>query len=640
MPLKPAKIIWSDDGKLYNPDYDDVYFQPDLAIEESLYVYLKLNNLPERFKNLKEPSFSVGEFGFGTGLNFLLTCDLFFKTAPPNTQLNYISFEKNPLQKIDLIKIYQSWPDLKYIADAFLESYPPLIAGHHTIKIQGRINLTLCFGDIKDSLPEINAHMDAWFLDGFTPAKNPDIWSEELFTSMAKNTKKGATLSTFTAAAFVKNNLNKAGFHVEKAMGFGRKRKMFIGRLETSIEKIPDPYAISNPCYTNQKAIVLGAGIAGCSVAHALAARGWEAHLIDKHDVPASETSGNPVGIIYPKITVEKNVTGDFYTQSFCYSYQMLNILNTPGWVKSGVLQTEKSTEQAQRHKRMATELGLPHDFMYGVDQDRASEIAGIKIKTSGLYFPMAGYVAPPKFCKALSQHKNITFSNNTQIGRIEKQDQDWYVFDQNDQLIDKAPVLVLANGTCANENDYTNWLPLKYVRGQISELLENKGSQNLKTVLSHDGYTTPPVEGVHYIGASFERVEEIGDTIPTDHEHLHNLKMTQRHLPNSSIKDIKSGRVGYRCTTPDYMPIIGAVPDHNWFFDNIKWADRRKPNPKHIDGLYVSSGFGSHGMSTAPMAGEVIACIITGAPLPMPQSVLRLISPQRFLMRSLKKRA
>jgi tRNA 5-methylaminomethyl-2-thiouridine biosynthesis bifunctional protein len=223
--LNPAHLQWSDDGKLESTLYGDVYFQHTDGIAESRYVFLEQNRLPARFAAHNGGQFSVAELGFGTGLNFLLTREAWKNAAPQNGNLFFASIEKHPLTKDDLAKAYALWPQFGDDAAAILDQYPPLIAGFHHIFFNGA-RLMLCFGDVSDMLPELSGQFDAWFLDGFSPAKNPAMWTEDLFPQIAARTKPSGTLSTFSVAGHMRRALKAEGFTVKKIKGFGIKWSM------------------------------------------------------------------------------------------------------------------------------------------------------------------------------------------------------------------------------------------------------------------------------------------------------------------------------------------------------------------------------------------------------------------------------
>ena len=209
-------------------EFDDVYFSVEDGLAESKFVFLDRNNLPEEWQG--RDRFVICETGFGTGLNFLSAWQLFDETTTSEQTLDFISFEKYPLNREEIATYLTPWKNV--FGDrllALLDNYPPLIPGFHTIILNKKITLTLIFDDVNEAIPDLVADVDAWFLDGFKPATNPGMWSETLFHNMARLSHSGTRFATFTAAGVVRRGLAAEGFDVEKVRGFGRKRDMTIG---------------------------------------------------------------------------------------------------------------------------------------------------------------------------------------------------------------------------------------------------------------------------------------------------------------------------------------------------------------------------------------------------------------------------
>jgi tRNA 5-methylaminomethyl-2-thiouridine biosynthesis bifunctional protein len=214
----------------YSLDFDDVYYSSDDGLAETEYVFIKHNQLIERFSSLQAIEFTIIETGFGTGLNFFCAVKHFIDHAPANASIRFISIERYPLNVEDLIKANQSWPMFGELATQLHTSYTKLKDGLNTFNLcQNRIQLDLWIGDVSEHLPQIETPADAWFLDGFAPAKNVDMWSPQLFTELARLSKSNTTVATFTSAGHVRRQLQAVGFLVHKATGFGKKREMLHG---------------------------------------------------------------------------------------------------------------------------------------------------------------------------------------------------------------------------------------------------------------------------------------------------------------------------------------------------------------------------------------------------------------------------
>ena len=287
-----AQLEWRN-AQPYSSQYDDVYFSTDDGLAETEYVFLQRNQLEQRWQKLGNSIFTIAETGFGTGLNFLCAWQLWQKHASKAARLHFVSTEKYPLTQADLKQALALWPEFKVLSEALLAQYQNISNGFHRLVFdEGRVTLTLLIGDANQTLPQLKAQVDAWFLDGFAPSKNPEMWQPALFEQMARLSHTQTTFATFTSAGEVKRGLQSANFEVYKAPGFGKKREMLFGRFIGKRSKIET--------FSVKKAIVIGGGLAGTASAEALARRGWQVTLIERNAKLAQEGSGNPLGVLYP----------------------------------------------------------------------------------------------------------------------------------------------------------------------------------------------------------------------------------------------------------------------------------------------------------------------------------------------------
>lgn len=644
MPITPAQLRWTDTGDIESLDYGDIYFQRGQGYDESVYVFLNKNNLSNRFTDCKT-RFVIGELGFGSGLNFLLAAALWQRCAPATAHLHFISYEKHPIPKKDLEEIYALWEqDLKDFTAPLLDQYPPMVEGLHNLFFpQHNITLHLFFGEAHKNLPETDACVDAWFLDGFAPACNPDMWQDSLFHDIAKLTQQNGTFSTFTAAGAVKRGLEAAGFHVEKTQGFGRKRDMLTGYKKEPFT--PDQTAFASPLPKKATSIgIIGGGVAGCSIAHHLKQQGFDnITLYETAETIAAGASGNPVGIVYPKMTVDDSALGLYHRHAFCYSKNLLKTANaTTGWTPCGVLHLNQSLEDQDKSRRI-TDYHQADDYIQEVDAITATDIAGVPLMVSALYQPRAGYLNPVDFCHYLA--RDITVKTSTAITGLEKTNSGWRLY-QQDKEAGCHDIVVLANSHGLQQLFPQDWLELEALRGQITQAPTTDISTNLKCVICHDGYITPAQNSTHIIGATFQKEPySTTDLRPADQQE--NLDKLSTNIPCLDLPNPKelTGRAAWRASTPDKLPVIGAIPDFekfketyaHWRHGKKKERDLNKGAP-YIDGMFIATGFGAHGMTSAPLAGAIISALITGAPLPVPKTVLENIVPQRFILRGLKR--
>ncbi|MGA9705098.1 tRNA (5-methylaminomethyl-2-thiouridine)(34)-methyltransferase MnmD, partial [Pseudomonas sp.] len=245
-PVTHAQLDWDDQGRPHSRVFDDVYFSDQSGLEETRYVFLQQNRLQERFAALADGArLVIGETGFGTGLNFLCAWQLFEQHAAPGARLHFVSVEKYPLSHADLQRALALWPELSPLADQLLAQYIAIHQGFQRLVLaQGRVTLTLLIGDALEQLPQLDAQIDAWFLDGFAPAKNPDMWTAELFAELARLAAPGSTISTFTSTGWVRRLINAAGFKMKRTPGIGHKWEILRGEFLGWPAETPAPAVI------------------------------------------------------------------------------------------------------------------------------------------------------------------------------------------------------------------------------------------------------------------------------------------------------------------------------------------------------------------------------------------------------------
>jgi tRNA 5-methylaminomethyl-2-thiouridine biosynthesis bifunctional protein len=651
--LPHAQLDWDDHGRPRSRVFDDVYFSDQSGLEETRYVFLEQNRLAERFAALSASGrLVIGETGFGTGLNFLCAWQLFEQHAVAGARLHFVSVEKYPLSPADLQRALALWPELKPLADQLLKHYVAIHQGFQRITLaNGRVTLTLLIGDALEQLPQLDAQIDAWFLDGFAPAKNPDMWTAELFVELARLAAPGSTISTFTSTGWVRRLLNAAGFKMKRTPGIGHKweilRGEFLGWPPEVAPPVPEKPWFARPAAVNgeRRALVIGAGLAGCATASSLAARGWQVSLLERHARVAQEASGNPQGVLYLKLSAHGTALSQLIVSGFGYTRRLLESLQRgTDWDDCGVLQLAFNAKEAERHAQLAA--AFPEDLLQWLKQPEAQNRAGVGLAHGGLYYPEGGWVHPPALCQAQAAQANIELLSHQEALELRKVDDQWQAFD-GERLLASAAVVVLAGAAEIKRFAQSAELPLKRIRGQITCLAETPQSQALTTVVCAEGYVAPARLGEHTLGASFDFNSD--DLNPTTAEHVGNLAMleeistdlvTRLHISEQLVEDLQ-GRAAFRCTSPDYLPIVGPLADREAFLEvyaALSKDARLIPDIAcpWLDGLYVNSGHGSRGLITAPLSGELLAAWLDNEPLPLPRSVAEACHPNRFALRRL----
>lgn len=652
-PVTHAQLDWDDQGRPHSRVFDDVYFSDQSGLEETRYVFLQQNRLQERFAALANGGrLVIGETGFGTGLNFLCAWQLFEQHAAPGARLHFVSVEKYPLSHADLQRALALWPELAVFAEQLLAQYIAIHQGFQRLVLDnGRVTLTLLIGDALEQLPQLDAQIDAWFLDGFAPAKNPDMWTAELFAELARLAAPGSTISTFTSTGWVRRLINAAGFKMKRTPGIGHKWEILRGEFlgwpaETPAPAIIKPwFARPAPLPTERRALVIGGGLAGCATAASLAARGWQVSLLERHAGLAQEASGNPQGVLYLKLSAHGTALSQMIVSGFGHTRRLLEHLQRGlDWDGCGVLQLAFNAKEAERQAQLA-EAFAPQ-LLHLLDRSQAQVRAGVALEHGGLYFPEGGWVHPPALCEWQARHPGISVLNHHDVLDLRQADGEWQAWD-GDTLLAGAPVVVLAGAAEVKRFAASAGLPLKRIRGQITRLPQTAASQALATVVCAEGYVAPARLGEHTLGASFDFKSL--DLTPNAADHADNLALLQEISPDlrqrlqadSLDPEQLQGRAAFRCTSPDYLPIVGPLAAPQAFLDtySVLSKDARQvpdsPCP-WLDGLYVNSGHGSRGLITAPLSGELLAAWLDNEPLPLPRSVAEACHPNRFAIRAL----
>ena len=652
--VKPPQLNFNNEGVPCSSDFDDPYFSLKNGIEESHHVFIKGNRLKQRWEHINaEDIFIIAELGFGFGINFLTTCQQWIQNTPKQGRLHYISFEKYPVSTRDLDLCYTKFNLHTQLSQKLIQDYPIAIEGSHRIHFDNYdISLTLIYGDALSYLKKSNFYAHAWFLDGFSPNKNPQLWNIEIAEQVYRLTQQHGTFATYSAASIVRKNFSSAGFATSKQEGFGSKRDMLIGERLTLPEQNDLPLKgknwLNNPkrSYKNKTAIVIGAGMAGCFISAALAKRNWNVTLLDRHSSVASEASGNPNAILMPRLSLDHDVQSQLTLQGFLYTIRVLNYLketNDFDWQQCGAIQLPRDKTQRKRMQRIANQKSIPEKLLTAINRTQASELAGINLDKAGWHIPLASWLKPSLLCETILQkyNSNIHFHGKTSIESLHEGNHQW-IAHSTARSTYTADIIILANALAVSQFKQTQWCEFNPKRGQISFFPEIACNIQPKKIICSDAYITPECDSNLITGATF-----ITNDTKTDirsHEHEENLYKLSNMIPSFEINKnygIK-GRVAIRAVSDDRLPITGPAAVADEFFKDFKNAALGSTNhmyspAKTYPGLYIHSAFGSRGLAWIPLCSEILACIINNEPSPVDMKLEQAIHPNRLLMKKLK---
>jgi tRNA 5-methylaminomethyl-2-thiouridine biosynthesis bifunctional protein len=676
--MQYTNLIWRD-GQPYSKLFDDIYYSPALSAEdtegtkESIsgsgefeHVFFKHNGLPERWQDKQR--FVIGELGFGSGLNCLLTMRHWLQDhCRGDERLHYIAIERYPLSPASITRLFVNDDTLRLYVDELLRHYPPPIKGTHLRYLfDGKVCIHFHFMDVCEALRNTSMNVDAWYLDGFAPAKNPAMWSEEVFQHLARNSREGSRCSTYTAAGLVKRGLQQAGFEVEKVKGHGKKREMITARYhahddeaEASAYRYCEKPWFIQPGQTEvtdetrhasrnstRHANIIGAGVAGLSVAYSLVRRGWTVDVIDRHGDVAKESSANPCAIVYPRLSVNNDTDFDFYLAAFYYSVYQLGQLQAQSilhggesfWYESGMLQMI----DRKRIEEIMSKYQFNCDYLSIADIERYKKLRCSEDDTVFVEHKSAGVVLPVPLCKALQQACGDSLNIiRAEVGQIKRDDECWSCRSVDGQVFE-SETLVIASGVCIDDLGLELELPAESIRGQVAALNEVDESADMTRAVNAGKYFTPLINGLHYIGATYNR--GVSNTAIDDEDNMDLLKILNGFYPDVfDNEDVVSSWAGFRLMTKDRVPVVGAVPDSAFFkqeYEDIRHGNNQKgyAAARYMNGLYVSLAHGSRGFTSSLLSAEIIASQIEAEPVPVNDEVMAYLSPSRFIVNNLKR--
>ena len=583
-------LTWTEEGEPRSGRFGDVYFSRDDGLAETRAVFLEGCGLPDAWTG--RDHFTVAELGFGTGLNIAALLDLWRRTRPEGGRLHIFSVEGYPLTAAEAARALGAWPELAEATKALIANWPAATPGFHRVDLPDfDAVLDLAVGDAAWALEQWSGSADAWFLDGFSPALNPGMWSREVMTLIAKRSAPGARLATFTVAGTVRRGLAEQGFVVEKRPGHGRKRERLEAHLPSAFEPSPQPTVA-----------VIGAGVAGASVVRALKAQGVRAMMFEG-ERPGAGGSGFPAALVTPRLDAGDHGIAALHAQALERAGDLCAAIQ--GAITGhGVLQLPQAPRDAARFEKIARQPIWNDDDMAVLDEAAASAAAGEATGQGGLLMKGAFALRP---AAVLSTWLSDTEMRAERVKRLERTDGCWRLIGEDDAVLGQVDAVVLAAGwgSAALLDGFDQTPRLSPVRGQADWIDGDVTAHPM----AWGGYAAPTGQGMLF-GATHDRCDT--DLAPREDDSARNLATLEARLPALAKRIAAAGlvqsRAAIRATTPDRLPVAGALDD----------------------GLYMLGGLGSRGFCVAPLLGEHVAALVLGQPSPLPRDLAARISPRR----------
>ena len=597
---KPRLLISLKKG-IFSRRYNDIYFDKLNGVNEKEYVYLEANDLANRFKLSNK--FCIAEFGFGTGLNFILTWKLWKKHRKPNSSLTYISFENAPLSKKEMMRVYKKFTDLNVYSKELIKKLTNTYKTNRSIYFYSEnINLILIYDDFS-TLANFNFMADAWYLDGFSPNKNNEAWNENYYKQIYDRTNAKGSLSTYTVNGSVRRGLASAGFHVAKRKGFGQKKEMLTAskvnpinniKLDLHSDNIIGPVAI------------IGAGISGASLAFALRKRNIECYILDKSSKIANGASGNKLALQMPKMTADNSPYGLLSLEAFSYSRNLAKELKAVPRTDGLILLPSREREIIKYKKLFKS--NWPHDLV----NDYTDKVKLYNIDNY-VYMNSSGIVDNIKFIKNLINNVKVFLNFNVIEIKTTENNSKIIIDKQGNKM--KAQTIIWANGY--DMSNMCDKIPIAPVSGQVTYLKNNSLTENLKLNFSYGQFFSQSFKGYHQIGSSFNRNTKTNFTETDQIKNLNSIPhFLKKRIEHSNI-DKTEYRVSIRASTKDRMP----------FFCNLNEIRQYKTINE-----YALGGMGAWGYVYAPYYAELLIRELLNEKSLVNLNLDRLLRIKRFL--------
>nr|HET7858610.1 FAD-dependent 5-carboxymethylaminomethyl-2-thiouridine(34) oxidoreductase MnmC [Caldimonas sp.] len=643
------------DGTPRSPAYDDIYHPRSGALAQARHVFLADGALAGRWRG--RDRFVVLETGFGLGNNFLATWAAWRDDPARCRQLHFVSIEASPPTRAALAAVARD-PLLAPLAAELVRRWPPLTCNLHRIAFDGdAVELLLAFGSVSAWLPQLVAAVDAFFLDGFAPARNPAMWEPRVFKAMARLAAPDATVATWSAARAVRDGLASAGFAVERAAGSDGKRDITRARFAPrvpprSIARRAETRPIAIAASTTSAAadaVVVGAGLAGSAVAAALARRGVRALVLERGAEVAAEASGNAVAIFHGIVHGDDGRHARFHRAAALTAADEVRFAIARHGLRGsadGLLRLEARLDVAAMQAIVDAQK-LPPEYVVALDADAASGIAGVRVAVPAWHYPRGGWVDPRALARAWLHGASgrAELRLRTAVGSLRRVAGRWLVAGEDGATIAEAAAVVVCDGSGTALFGERAW-PVRRQRGQTTAIASRTLAALPRVPIAGNGHVVPPLDGLVWTGTSTAWNDDDVELRPA--EQRRNLERLARLLDLAGVPELDAlaGRVAFRWTSADRLPIAGAVPAAIAAASIAGCEDLGGGRPdrarlvERAPGLFVCAALGSRGVAAASLAAGIVAAQVAGAPLPAEADLVEAVDPARFAVRRFRRGA
>lgn len=616
-PLQAGVLQYDEHGVPCSTRYGDVYHSASGALAQAAHVFLGGNELPSRWRH--QSVFTICETGFGLGQNFLATWHAWREDPQRCRTLHYLAFEAHPFTSGDLMEVLL--PRLPASHQGLVRSlgaaWPALLPGMHRLEFEGgALTLTLAFGGIQRLARQVQARVDAFFLDGFTPQRNPEMWSASVFGQLRRLARAGATAATWCSAGQVRRDLQDAGFLVSKAPGFAHKRDMTVARLRPGL-------GVTDDLPVSERVAIIGGGLAGAGIAQAMALRGHEVQVYDpafRVGLSSSHT-GHLAAALVPALTVDDDTRSRLSRVGL--ERARARWLSLDGAARPqgcGALVCAMTPDEASAQRHALACLNFPADWVCWLDAAQASARAGMVVRHGGLWFSQALSVCPQDLLAAIFASPGIDTQAQHISGLERAADGGWQLYGALGEVCGEADQVVFANAHDAAGMLATfspaSVLPklggMTRLAGQISYFpVCKEGVQTPHCILSGKGYSLPPRDGMGVAGSTYLPEGSACVVSQAGHEAIAAQLDTWLSIHDDSwlAAPPQGGWAGWRAVSRDHLPFVGAIAG--------------------VPGAWLACAYGSRGLTWSALAGDVLGALLGGEPVPVERELLHRIAPR-----------